>query len=342
MLLQRSRFAWLPLLLAASFVWAGPPTAPPPACIATADRQTTGAVLMVSPDDFAFNTETAQSNRFQNSVADAGKACRKALAEFDGVVRKLRGVGVQVVVLPSRHDVKTPDAVFPNNWFSLHRTAEGTRVLVGYPMLAPNRRAERRLDLLSGKLGEQGHVVDQTIDLSRYEEQDKFLEGTGSMVLDRVHRMAYASLSPRTDQAVLDDFCRRLGFRPVAFRSYDVGGSLIYHTNVMMSVGESFAVVCLEAVRDEQERALLRKQLEGAGKLVVPITRDQMTKMCGNILELRARGRSVIVMSHTAYAHFNAEQKKALSRFGRLLPVRIDTIETIGGGSARCMLGEIF
>ena len=306
------------------------------------EQQTTDTVLMVSPDDFAFNQETAQSNVFQKRTAETVLLQKRAMAEFTGMVKKLRSSGVRVISLPSRRDIKTPDAVFPNNWFSLHKGGNGERIIAGYPMLAPNRRAERRVDELTGKLRENGINVSKTIDFSRYEVEGKFLEGTGSMVLDRTHRVAYASLSPRTDRSVLADFSDKLGYRPVTFSSYDSTGSLIYHTNVMMSVGERFAVICADAIRDEQERATVLKELEQSGKTVIPITLDQVRSMCGNILELRAKGKRIIVMSKTAYDHFTPGQKKILRGLGSLLPVNIKTIETTGGGSARCMLGELF
>lgn len=306
------------------------------------EQQTTGTVLMVSPDDFAFNQETAKSNLFQNRDADSSRIQKQAMAEFNVMVKKLRGASIRVIRIRSRNDIKTPDAVFPNNWFSLHWMADGERILVGYPMLAPNRRAERRMELLSKKLCLQGFKVSKTIDLSQYEEQGKFLEGTGSMVLDRTNRVAYASLSPRTDREVLNDFSHKLVYRPVAFSSYDTEGNLIYHTNVMMSVGERFAIICSEAIRNEQERIQVIEELKQSGRKVITITLDQMKHMCGNILELRRKGSNVIVMSQTAFDNFMPDQKKALARFGKLLPVHIKTIETIGGGSARCMLGEVF
>lgn len=310
--------------------------------IPSGESQTTCTVFMVSPDDFAFNQETAQSNLFQNKGIDSVMARNRAMTEFSRMVKKLRSSGIRVLTIPSRRDVKTPDAVFPNNWFSLHKLGSGERILVGYPMLAANRRAERRIEELRQKLLESNIKVSRIIDLSRHEEEGRFLEGTGSMVLDRVHRIAYASLSPRTDRNVLADFSEKLGYRPVAFSSYDSGDRLIYHTNVMMSVGDHFAVVCAEAIRDTQERAAVLKELEQSGKKVVTITLDQVRAMCGNILQLRAKGKKFIVMSTTALEHFTPEQKKVLGGFGRLIPVNIKTIETIGGGSSRCMLGEVY
>ena len=306
------------------------------------ERQTTSTVFMVSPDDFAFNVETAGSNRFQDRSAEGADARRKAMLEFDAAVAELGKAGIRVIRMASRADVKTPDAVFPNNWFSVHALEGGPRVLVGYPMLAPNRRAERRLAELQGRLSADGLPVDEVIDLSPYEEKGMFLEGTGSMVLDRANRIAYAALSPRTDPAVLQEFARRMQYRPVSFRSHDAGGGLVYHTNVMMSVGSRFAVVCAESIRDPRERREVLDQLKRSGKEVIPITQSQMGKMAGNILELRTERGPLIVMSRTAYDHFTPEQRARLQRFGTLLPLAIPTIEAIGGGSARCMLGEVY
>jgi len=306
------------------------------------EQQTTSTVLMVSPDDFGFNAETAGSNLFQHRSADGGSVQKQALQEFDDMVTKLRSAGIRVIRIPSRMDAITPDAVFPNNWFSLHSSGSGKRTLVGYPMLAPNRRAERRLDQLERQLAAEGLGVDQLIDLSGFEQQGKFLEGTGSMVFDRADRITYAALSPRTEPSVLQDFAQRLHYRPVSFHSYDRGGTPVYHTNVMMSVGKRFAVICAESIRDQQELDTVLRELQRTGKEVITITLAQMGTMCGNILELRSPQGTLIVMSQTAYDHFSPQQRKKLQRYGKLLPVQIPTIETIGGGSARCMLGEVF
>ncbi|MFH1741321.1 MAG: arginine deiminase-related protein [bacterium] len=312
-------------------------------CVSVAPQQTTDTVFMVCPDDFAYNPETAKSNVFQHRLEDPAEAQRQAVAEFERMVKTLEAAGVRVVHVHSRRDVKTPDAVFPNNWFSVHRTADGNNVLVVYPMLAPDRRAERRVDLVKEKLRSCGIVISRVINLANYETQGKFLEGTGSMVLDRVHRVAFASLSPRTDPDVLEEFCRELDYRPFSFHSHDSGGKLIYHTNVMMSVGEEFAIVCAEAIKDEAERSAVLGKLDNLGKKIIRISLDQTRNMCGNVLELHSRdGTKVIVMSKTAYDHFTEEQRAELATFGTLVPVDITTIETIGGGSARCMIAEIF
>ncbi|WP_320171834.1 citrulline utilization hydrolase CtlX [Maridesulfovibrio sp.] len=306
-------------------------------------EQNTDTVLMVSPDDFGFNAQTAESNAFQNKDDNALKARNQALEESNNMAEKLRMAGVSVIVLPSRKDVKTPDAVFPNNWFSTHEMSNGERVLVLYPMLAPNRRAERRPELLEKNLKTAGYEITKVIDLTPWEEKNEFLEGTGSLVLDRVNGVAFAVLSPRTSGKVLDQFDEAMGYDSVRFHSVDKNGKDVYHTNVVMSVGKEFAVVCLESVKNEKERKALVEALEKRGKKIIPISLEQMYHMCGNIMELNSKsGGKVLLMSRTAFNNFTDGQKKELSKFCKLLPVDIETIERIGGGSARCMVGEVF
>jgi len=296
---------------------------------------------MVSPDDFAYNPQTAVSNVFQHKDAPASEAARLAMAEFDAVVEKMEKEKIRVLRVRSREDVKTPDAVFPNNWFSTHRGKTGTAIVV-YPMATPNRRDEIRVDLLESTLRHSGIDLSEVIDLSGYARQGKALEGTGAMVFDRIHKVAFVSLSPRADRAVLEAFCARLGYRPVIFHSYD-RNALIYHTNVMMSVGADFAVICSESIKDPNEKQMVLDELKGLGKRIVEISPAQMGRMCGNVLELRTTdGKPVIIMSETAHAAFTPDQKAILAGSGALLPFRIPTIEHIGGGSIRCMVAEIF
>jgi hypothetical protein len=303
--------------------------------------QTTDTVFMVSPDDFAFNPETAASNVFQNEPTSVLKSRGEAMAQFDGMVAKLRSEGIRVIEVNSRTDEKTPDAVFPNNWFSIHRDGIGSTVVL-YPMLTPNRRAEVRPDVLKRNLEEHGIKISRIIDLTRYCSQNKALEGTGSLVLDRVHKVAFASLSPRTDEDVLKDFCTSTGYRQITFRSYNKG-KLIYHTNVMMSLGADFAVICEESITDDAERAMVLAELKALGKRIVRISSEQMEHMCANILEVRdIDGNRKILMSTTAYSHFSDGQREDLGRSGKIVQVDVHTIEEIGGGSARCMVAEIF
>lgn len=301
---------------------------------------------MVSPDHFQFNVETSATNSFQHEITDqdlASKVSTNALSEFETLGNALASAGVNVCTMKSRADVCTPDSVFPNNWFSVH-TENDTTTLVLYPMLNINRQAERQTDVLTDVLSAQGIHIDNTIDLTYFEKEGKALEGTGSLVLDRVNRIAYASISPRMDAEVLKVFCDKLNYTAVMFSSYNIDHKLIYHTNVMMSVGQHFAVLCKASITDRDELNSVVTSLESTGKLVIDITQDQLNNMCGNILELRSRtdGRAKIAMSNTAYHAFTTEQKEVLQRYGDIVHVDISTIETVGGGSVRCMLAEIF
>lgn len=304
-------------------------------------RQTTDTLLMVAPDHFQYNPETALTNAFQTKLTqqDVRKTAR---SEFNNMVATLRAEHIRVLTLPSTGNF-TPDAVFPNNWFSTHLNQEDKTVLVIYPMLTPNRRAERQIDQLVTTLTAQGIEVSEIIDLSHYEALNLALEGTGSLVLDRTNRFAYAALSPRTNQHVLADYIRQLAFQPICFHSADEQGQPIYHTNVLMSVGRKFAVVCLETIHDVIEKTLLINSLEKGGRRIIPITIAQMKEMAANILEVQdTQGKSKIILSQTAFHAFSFSEREQLGQFGKLVPVAIDTIEKVGGGSARCMLAEIF
>jgi len=306
-------------------------------------RQTTDTIFMVSPDDFQYNVETAKTNVFQRQIEKPEDAARLAMEQFNNMVEILEAEGVTVIHLHSRRDIETPDAVFPNNWFSTHTTADDKNILVIYPMLTPNRRAEIRVELLKEKLEEHNISIDGITDLTHYAKNNNALEGTGSLVLDRVHHVAFVSLSPRTDKEVVNDFCGQLDYQAVFFHSYDQEGTLIYHTNVMMSIGIEFAVICADSITDEKKREEVLAELKKLGKKVIEINLTQMENMCANILELRSKNNDkLIVMSSRAYEHFTLAQKTELEKFGKLVPVDIHTIETIGGGSARCMIAEVF
>ena len=294
---------------------------------------------MIRPVHFAGNVETAASNRFQGVAT--GLAARdiqvKALQEFVQLLDALRAAGVEVDVLDDTPEPHTPDSLFPNNWFSTH--ADGTAVL--YPMLAPNRRLERRMDVLE-YLSAQGLHIDRTVDLTGHEQQGKFLEGTGSLVLDRVHRLAYACLSPRTDLDVLGEFAQRLDYELVVFDATDAG-TPIYHTNVLMCVGTRFAVLCAEVIAQHERDAVLRS-LRDTGHEVIEIDAAQLRAFAGNMLELRTKqGVGCVAMSQSAYAALTGLQRERLRQLaGELIVAAIPTIETLGGGSVRCMLAEIF
>jgi hypothetical protein len=298
--------------------------------------QSTSNLLMIRPVSFGFNEQTAQSNAFQTRSADQQQVQTKAVTEFDGLVQTLRDNDVNVTVIDDTTHPHTPDAIFPNNWISFH--ADGDVFL--YPMQAANRRLERREDIITTL--QDNFNVKHVIDLSHFEHEGKFLEGTGSMVLDRENEIAYACLSPRTNENVLAAFAEQTGYTIVSFHAIDETGQAIYHTNVMMALGSSFAVICLDSIADSIEKELVTNYLKDTGKQIIDISFDQMNHFAGNMLELKNdKGDTLIVMSQSAYNSLNYEQKAVLSTFGKLVYADINTIETNGGGSARCMIAEV-
>ncbi len=289
---------------------------------------------MIRPAGFAFNPETAESNSFQDRSAQSNDTQLKALAEFDGFVETLRGHGVQVWVVEDTGEPHTPDAIFPNNWFSLH---DDSRMAL-YPMQAENRRLERRADI-AHHLGEVFTMHD-IVDLTAFEKEGKFLEGTGSMVLDREHKICYACLSPRTHQDVLKQFCDEFGYTLVDFHATDRNGGLIYHTNVVMCVGEKFIVICMECIKDETECEKIRKT---ASQTIIEISLEQLEHFAGNMLEVvNDKGEHLLVMSEQAHKSLTASQVSELEQFAKIVSAPLYTIESNGGGSARCMMAEIF
>lgn len=298
--------------------------------------QTTSNLLMIKPVRFDFNAETAVNNSFQQATADQ-QVSEKAAAEFDRFVSVLSNAGVRVTVVEDTPEPHTPDSVFPNNWISFHD--DGTIFL--YPMFAVNRRLERKPHVLS--VIAEKFRVENTIDLSAYEQQQVFLEGTGSMVLDRENKISYACLSPRTDIQVLHDWCNKAGFRPVAFTSVDSKGDPIYHTNVMMCIADQFAVICLDSIPDETEKRTVIETLKDTKKEIIEISFDQMNRFAGNMLQVQnTNGDRFLVMSSQAYNSLTAEQIKRIEHYNPILHSDITTIETNGGGSARCMMAEVF
>ncbi|MFY7890264.1 MAG: citrulline utilization hydrolase CtlX [Spirosomataceae bacterium] len=301
--------------------------------------QTTSIILMIRPVAFGFNPQTAGSNAFQDAgfgLATQHEAQTIALKEFDTMVAGLRASGVIVIVVEDTPEPHTPDSIFPNNWISFHD--DGSVVL--YPMQAPNRRLERRLEILDSL--EEDFEITQEIDLSSFEEIEQYLEGTGSMVLDRVHRKAYACLSPRTHQAVLNQFAEVMDYEIVAFESVDGDGKQIYHTNVVMCIGEKFAVICLDTILDTTIRASVEASLVAIGKEVIPISLAQMNQFAGNMLEVKNdKDEALLVMSSCAYNSLLPEQLEALSRYCSIQHFDLSMIEGNGGGSARCMMAEV-
>jgi len=303
------------------------------------DAQIAAQVLMIRPVRFAANPETASSNRFQQPLSSAGHDLQaQALTEFDSLIGALRTAGVNVVLFEDTLEPHTPDSIFPNNWLSLH--ADATAVL--YPMCAENRRRERRPELLQALTSQHGFRIDRTIDLTHHEASGAYLEGTGSLVLDRTNRVAYACLSARTDSRVLADFARQLLYEVVTFHAFDRGGAAIYHTNVMLSLGRRIAVVCTECVRSA-ERAKLLQRLTASGRTILELSYQQLASFAGNILELETvMGGSVMAMSEQARNALTSEQRSLLEDCaGSIVSCPIPTIELFGGGSVRCMLAEI-
>ena len=299
----------------------------------------TSHILMVRPANFQYNPQTAQNNAFQSAEGadDQDRIRKAAVEEFDRMVASLRAAGVQVYVAQDSVRPHTPDAVFPNNWVTFH--AEGT--VITYPMWAPVRRLERREGILEDL--QETFWMGEWIHLEDAETQQAYLEGTGSLILDRVNRLAYACRSVRTHESVLDRFCAAMDYQKVLFDAVDGTGQAIYHTNVMMALGTSFVVICLDSVPTEEERQMLRAQFEKTQKEVVDISLEQMGAFAGNMLQVQSQsGDPILVLSKTAYDSLLPEQIQQLEKHTRLLSPDIPTIEQYGGGSVRCMMAEIF
>ncbi len=303
------------------------------------EPQSAGAVLMVRPARFGCNPQTAPSNAFQADPAARAENDHQseALQEFQGLASALQQAGVEVLIAPDSAVPPKPDAIFPNNWVSFH--FDGTVAL--YPMLAPNRRWERRDEILQQVVRSGGFRVTRTVDLTHRESEEKYLEGTGSVVLDRVNRVAYACSSPRTDLDVLGEFAQQLDYELLTFDAVDGGGRAIYHTNVLRAIGTGFAVVCAESIQNAAHRAAVLSKLRATGHEVVDIGLPQMLSFAANVLELTAPRGRLIALSTTALGSLSQAQRRILEAHATLIPVGIPTIERIGGGGVRCMLAEI-
>ena len=293
-------------------------------------------VLMVRPAAFGFNSETAESNSFQRELKLSNEEIlEQALIEFDGAVDLLRNHGIDVYVVEDSLIPTKPDAIFPNNWISFHEN----KTLVLYPMEALNRRCERRLEVVLQI--QQKFNFTNVIDLSHFESQGKFLEGTGSVVFDHQSKVAFAVLSSRTNEDVLKLLCQRIGYKPFVFRAFDSNGHPVYHTNVVMCMGDDFVVICLKAIADEESRADLLKEFVQLGKKVLEISLEQMNRFAGNMLLLKDRhGRNKLVLSETAFQSLAEAQASFLKSRAELVRFQIPTIEFIGGGSARCAVAR--
>lgn len=294
----------------------------------------TSHILMIRPINFGFNEQTAESNAFQKN-GEQTEVQQKALQEFDAFVGILQANGVDVTVINDTLEPHTPDSIFPNNWISFH---EDVSVFL-YPMQAENRRLERKVF----NTIKEAFDAKQIYDLSYFEQQNKFLEGTGSMVLDRNNKVAYACISPRTNPEVIEEFCKLSGYKVFPFHATDEKGKAIYHTNVLMGIGDRFAVICLDSIQDETEKQSVKEALQQSGKEIVEISFEQMNAFAGNMLQLQSKsGESLLVMSETAFLSLKEAQIKVFEKYSKLVHASLNTIETNGGGSARCMMAEVF
>ncbi len=305
-------------------------------------KQVTSDILMIRPANFRYNEETASNNYYQKvveglSVEDAQK---NALREFDEFVEKLRMKKLNVKVIDDTPSPETPDAIFPNNWVSFHE--DGTVCM--YPMFAESRRKERRKDIIDQLATE--YEIKEVVDYTSYEDLQKYLEGTGSMVLDRANLVVYAAISVRTNRDILDLFCKKYGYQPVIFRANQtVNGERvpIYHTNVMMCLAEQFVVICLDTIDDENERKQVTEMFEKSGKDIIVISEEQLNFFAGNMLQVcNTDGQYYTIMSSTAFHSLTKDQLEIIEKYGAVIHSSLDTIEACGGGSARCMMAEIF
>ena len=306
-------------------------------------NQTTNSILMIRPVAFRMNEQTAVNNYYQKVLdgLSAETVNAKAQKEFDTFVTKLRKVGVNVTVVEDTLEPNTPDSIFPNNWISFHESGD----VALYPMFAENRRAERREDILD-ILEDEGFEINQIVDYTSAEEDDVFLEGTGSLLLDRENGKAYCALSPRADEEVMIEFCEDFELTPVIFEAFQtVNGErkLIYHTNVMMCLGDTFAVICADCIDDKKERKMVLDSLRGDDKDIILITEEQVNNFAGNMLEVKGKNdERFLVMSESAYKSLTKKQIAQLEAHVEIIHSSLDTIEACGGGSARCMMAEIF
>lgn len=306
-------------------------------------NQTTNTILMVRPVNFRMNEQTAVNNYYQKVLENTlpETVQKQAEKEFDAFVEKLKNVGINVVVIQDTKEPDTPDSIFPNNWISFHESGD----IALYPMFAENRRLERREDVLT-TLETAGFVINNVVDYTSAEAKDLFLEGTGSLLLDRVNRKAYCALSPRADEDLFIEFCEDFEFTPVIFTANQTVGNqrkAIYHTNVMMCLAETFAVICLDSIDDKKERKSIIKSLKEDGKEVIAITEAQVNHFAGNMLQVKgADNKRYLVMSKAAHDSLTNEQVQKITKHCDILSSSLDTIEACGGGSARCMMAEVF
>jgi hypothetical protein len=293
-------------------------------------------ILMVRPFQFYFNQQTAANNFFQSNI-NIENANELAIAEFDKMVEQLRVNHIKVNVVKDTKDPSTPDSIFPNNWISTH--ADGTLCL--YPMYAKNRRAERKSTVID--FLHSNYIIQNILDLTDLENEGTFLEGTGSMVLDHQNKIAYGCLSERLDQAAFVNWCHKMQFKPITFKAVDDNAQPIYHTNVMMCLGNQFVVICLDSITDALEKQIVLESLLKTNKEVITISQDQLNHFAGNMLQVfDMNEKPHLIMSHQAHSSLQPAQVKSLEKYNPILPISIPTIEALGGGSTRCMMAEIF
>ena len=302
--------------------------------------QTAKTILMVEPIAFGYNSQTAENNYFQKEQKETDIQ-EKALQEFNNFAAKLREKGINVITVKDTLNPHSPDSIFPNNWVSFHE--DGTVAL--YPMFALNRRVERRPEILE-RLKDEGFKINTVEDFSPFENEEKYLEGTGSMIFDHDYKIAYGSVSLRLDEELFRNFCSKFGFTPIVFHSYQNVGDQrlpIYHTNVMMCVAEQFVVICLDCIDDEMEREKVQEVIKSSNKELIEISEDQLQQFAGNMLQVQnEEGDKFLVMSETAYKSLTKEQVERIENYCEIIYADLNTIETNGGGSARCMLAEVF
>lgn len=305
-------------------------------------NQITDTILMIRPVNFRMNEQTALNNYFQKEInnVSADTINAKAQKEFDTFVDKLKNIGVNVIVVNDTIKPNTPDSVFPNNWISFHQNGD----VALYPMFSENRRNERREDILK-IIENKGFIINNIVDYTEAESDNVFLEGTGSMILDRANRKAYCALSPRADEDLFIEFCEDFEFTPVTFTSYQTVNEQrlpIYHTNVMMCIAKQFAIICLDSIDDKKERKNVIEHLKNSGKEIISISEKQIHQFAGNMLQVKGKEANYLVMSSTAFKSLSENQKEIISKYCNILHSSLETIEVCGGGSARCMMAEVF
>ncbi|MDC0230988.1 arginine deiminase-related protein [Aureispira] len=299
--------------------------------------QSTSTIFLIRPSSFSYNIQTAESNVFQHNLNKSNSVIQQnALTEFDNFVIQLKSKGINVQIFNDSPSPIKPDAIFPNNWITLHTNS----TMVLYPLCSENRRPERRPEIIN--ILKHQYQITNLIDLSAYENEKKFLEGTGSIVFDHKNKIAYACLSPRTDQILFEYCSKLLGYKAISFNAYNQNKIEIYHTNVMMNIGNRFAVVCLDSISSATEKKVVSQSLIESGHEIIEISFDQVNNFAGNMLALSVKNDQILVLSKKAMDCLTSEQIKKLKKYCTLLPVSIPTIETVGGGSARCMICEIF